>query len=155
MSLLGRLQVPIKSSRSPRAWPYEESIERMLGWLVGLQTSLLEEEDLAVSSNTEAMAQVDLSSEARQAPIQPGPVATAEDPLTDAVGAVPLEDETQWAGLTGRCNKVADTCYTFWAGGSLTLLNAIHLLDQAALRRYLLEKTQHRIGGFGKLPGDT
>lgn len=24
-----------------------------------------------------------------------------------------------WAGFAGRCNKVADTCYAFWAGGSL------------------------------------
>lgn len=34
------------------------------------------------------------------------------------------------------------------------MLNSLHILDQGALGRYLIEKTQHRIGGFGKLPGD-
>lgn len=34
------------------------------------------------------------------------------------------------------------------------ILNSLHLIDQDALRRYLLTKTQHQIGGFGKLPGD-
>ena len=26
-----------------------------------------------------------------------------------------------YAGLNGRCNKVADTCYLWWAGGSLSV----------------------------------
>ena len=34
------------------------------------------------------------------------------------------------------------------------MLNQIHLVDFNANRQYLLEKTQHMIGGFGKLPGD-
>ena len=25
----------------------------------------------------------------------------------------------QWAGFNGRCNKPPDTCYSFWAVGSL------------------------------------
>lgn len=33
-------------------------------------------------------------------------------------------------------------------------LNKIHLMDFNANRRYLLEKTQHMIGGFGKMAGD-
>ena len=85
------------------------------------------------------------------------------------------------AGLNGRCNKVADTCYSWWAGGSLSvsplcadasriaicfptylldlliklqMLSKFHLLDVNASRRFLLDKTQHIIGGFGKLPGE-
>ena len=27
--------------------------------------------------------------------------------------------ERQWVGVNGRCNKVADTCYSFWVGGTL------------------------------------
>ncbi|KAL8821803.1 MAG: hypothetical protein Q9223_000215 [Gallowayella weberi] len=154
MSLLGRLPIPIEASGPIYTWPYQDSIERMVAWLVGLQTSVLQEEDLTDSTSTEAIAQVDLNSEAPQTPVEAAQAVSPEDPLADSFGAEPLEDETQWAGLTGRCNKVADTCYTFWAGGSLTILNSLHLLDQEALRRYLLEKTQHRIGGFGKLPGD-
>ena len=34
------------------------------------------------------------------------------------------------------------------------MLQKIHLLSFSAIRRYLLEKTQHIVGGFGKLPGD-
>ncbi|KAL8813458.1 MAG: hypothetical protein Q9200_000255 [Gallowayella weberi] len=139
MSLLGRLPIPIEASGPIYTWPYQDSIERMVAWLVGLQTSVLQEEDLTDSTSTEAIAQVDLNSEAPQTPVEAAQAVSPEDPLADSFGAEPLEDETQWAGLTGRCNKI---------------LNSLHLLDQEALRRYLLEKTQHRIGGFGKLPGD-
>jgi len=59
-----------------------------------------------------------------------------------------------WVGFSGRCNKFADTCYSWWAGGTLAMLKKTHLLSFNAIRRYLLEKTQHVVGGFGKLPGD-
>ncbi|KAI4102307.1 MAG: hypothetical protein LQ339_004662 [Xanthoria mediterranea] len=154
LSLLGTLHPRVKPRQLAQPWPSDDSVERMLGWLVNLQTSLLQEEDLSISDSTEAIAQLGLENEAQQTPVESTQVLSPEDPLTDGVDAEPLYDELQWAGLTGRCNKVADTCYTFWAGGSLTILNSVHLLDQGALRRYLLEKTQHRIGGFGKLPGD-
>ena len=34
------------------------------------------------------------------------------------------------------------------------MLNREHFQDFNATRHYLLDKTQHMIGGFGKLPGD-
>ena len=30
-----------------------------------------------------------------------------------------IVEDPHWAGFNGRCNKVADTCYSFWVGGSL------------------------------------
>jgi geranylgeranyl transferase type-1 subunit beta len=62
--------------------------------------------------------------------------------------------EIQWVGLNGRCNKVADTCYGYWACAPLHVLGYPDLIDQDPIRRWLLERTQHFIGGFGKLPGD-
>lgn len=62
----------------------------------------------------------------------------------------------QFIGFNGRCNKVADTCYTWWTLGSLAVLDLPDSPDPAAVqaqRRFLLEKTQHIIGGFGKHPG--
>ncbi|KAJ4394344.1 geranylgeranyl transferase type-1 subunit beta [Gnomoniopsis smithogilvyi] len=62
----------------------------------------------------------------------------------------------QLIGFNGRCNKVADTCYTWWTLGSLAVLDLPDSTDPAAIqaqRRFLLEKTQHIIGGFGKHPG--
>ncbi len=38
--------------------------------------------------------------------------------------------------------------------GAPQILNKVHLMDFNANRRYLLEKTQHVVGGFGKLPGE-
>lgn len=29
------------------------------------------------------------------------------------------EKPVNWIGFGGRCNKIADTCYAFWAGASL------------------------------------
>lgn len=34
------------------------------------------------------------------------------------------------------------------------MLDSLHLIDPAPVRRYLLSRTQHLVGGFGKLPGD-
>lgn len=59
------------------------------------------------------------------------------------------------AGMNGRINKPADTCYVWWSNASLHLLGVPDIVDVSALRRYLLEKTQHPVlGGFGKFPGD-
>jgi len=57
-----------------------------------------------------------------------------------------------WGGFNGRTNKKQDTCYCFWIGASLDLLKKLYLIDVNANRRFLLEKTQHIIGGFMKLP---
>lgn len=63
----------------------------------------------------------------------------------------------QLIGFNGRCNKVADTCYTWWTLGSLAVLGLPDSPDDPAAvqaqRRFLLDKTQHIIGGFGKHPG--
>lgn len=59
-------------------------------------------------------------------------------------------------GFNGRCNKIADTCYTWWTLGALAVLDPAPRADPAALRAqrlFLLDKTQHAIGGFGKNPG--
>ncbi|KAI0136205.1 prenyltransferase and squalene oxidase [Xylariales sp. AK1849] len=59
-------------------------------------------------------------------------------------------------GFSGRLNKVADTCYAWWVTGTLRILipalpqSAITCIDRASGRAFLLEKTQHVIGGFGK-----
>lgn len=87
--------------------------------------------------------------------------------------------DTRHVGFNGRCNKVADTCYTWWVLGSLSILGVLGgggqttppsgagassssspspaTVDPQALRAartFLLEKTQHAIGGFGKRAGD-
>ncbi|RMD44288.1 hypothetical protein DV735_g880, partial [Chaetothyriales sp. CBS 134920] len=58
------------------------------------------------------------------------------------------------AGFSGRTNKMADTCYGFWNLSALDILGMSDLANHPALRRYLLDKTQHRIGGFSKAPGE-
>jgi geranylgeranyl transferase type-1 subunit beta len=57
------------------------------------------------------------------------------------------------AGFSGRCNKMADTCYCFWNAGALALLGKDDLIDAASMKQYLFASTQHLIGGFSKVPG--
>ncbi len=60
--------------------------------------------------------------------------------------------ETQFVGCNGRLNKSADTCYCYWVSGALDILGNRNLINSESLRRFLIEQTQHRIGGFGKEP---
>ncbi|KAI1200991.1 terpenoid cyclases/protein prenyltransferase alpha-alpha toroid [Nemania serpens] len=63
------------------------------------------------------------------------------------------DDASRTVGFNGRLNKVPDTCYTWWNSGALSLLGEDGLVNRGPARRFLLEKTQHRIGGFAKHPG--
>lgn len=81
------------------------------------------------------------------------------------------QGDTSHVGFNGRCNKVADTCYTWWVLGSLSILGVlgggpsssspssaprttVDLEALGASRAFLLDKTQHAIGGFGKRAAD-
>ncbi|CAD6448064.1 9d1fa01f-c692-44de-82c9-b422335780b7 [Sclerotinia trifoliorum] len=66
---------------------------------------------------------------------------------------VPDVDST-FVGFNGRCNKRVDTCYCFWVGASLNMLGHRNVINRDGSRKFLFEKTQHMIGGFGKTPGD-
>ncbi|KAL9605133.1 MAG: hypothetical protein Q9219_000067 [cf. Caloplaca sp. 3 TL-2023] len=145
MSLLGRLPDTTRRAQSTKSWPSEHSMKRLVRWLVSRQTSLLREADDTVPTENGYESSIEIE------------IASCVPPeyfVPDEFDIEPWGDELQFAGLTGRCNKPADTCYTFWAGGSLALLDSLHLVDLDALRDYLFNKTQHQIGGFGKLPGD-
>lgn len=44
--------------------------------------------------------------------------------IEDTIGALPFlapeaNEGISWAGFNGRCNKLADTCYSFWNGAAL------------------------------------
>ncbi|KAL7935502.1 terpenoid cyclases/protein prenyltransferase alpha-alpha toroid [Trichoderma chlorosporum] len=65
-----------------------------------------------------------------------------------------LDEGFPYTGFNGRWNKKADTCYMWWACGALTLLDRDTFYKPEPSCNYLLDITQHRIGGFGKSVGD-
>eukprot|EP00051_Salpingoeca_urceolata_P029783 m.491004 g.491004 ORF g.491004 m.491004 type:complete len:361 (-) comp28992_c0_seq1:123-1205(-) len=56
-------------------------------------------------------------------------------------------------GFHGRMNKDDDTCYSFWAGGALAVLERFDLVDQDRNRAFLKTTQFPAAGGFGKVPG--
>ncbi|KAI0593363.1 terpenoid cyclases/protein prenyltransferase alpha-alpha toroid [Biscogniauxia sp. FL1348] len=76
----------------------------------------------------------------------------ATDPSLPDLSSLSMSDESV-TGFNGRLNKAADTCYAWWVSGALSLLGQLGLIDRGPARRFLLEKTQHVIGGFTKYPG--
>jgi len=78
--------------------------------------------------------------------------------LTNRLEYLPHKDalikwciERQVTGFQGRINKIVDTCYSFWIGGSLELLNAYRFVDTKMVRSFSIS-CQHQIGGFSKWP---
>ncbi|KAI6653213.1 Geranylgeranyl transferase type-1 subunit beta-like [Oopsacas minuta] len=58
----------------------------------------------------------------------------------------------QVTGFHGRPNKRVDTCYSFWIGGALKLLDANNLTSQHDLIEYLFSTENSITGGFSKWP---
>lgn len=149
LSFLRRLPAAV-DGRGPAPAPGisgVDDLDQLLRWLVSRQTEVLEEEDLPEVGTDDA----NMGAEVLEGQ------TTLENSNTSAHETVKEPEKLlglQWAGFNGRCNKIADTCYCFWVLGAMSMLQAAHLADSQACSRYLLDKTQHLVGGFGKAPGD-
>ncbi|WAR28678.1 PGTB1-like protein [Mya arenaria] len=58
----------------------------------------------------------------------------------------------QLSGFQGRPNKPVDTCYSFWVGATLQLLDCYKFVNCDCNRAYLMDTQQHITGGFSKWP---
>lgn len=123
-----------------------------LRWLVSRQTDL-DDPDIDVASDSEtrdlatSTAGAENAESAESTPLHQSPDKST---LNLSFCLDPLD-----AGMNGRTNKVADTCYAWWVCGSFHILGHARMWQNDALQRYLLGKTQHpALGGFGKFPGD-
>ncbi|CAG8482797.1 6958_t:CDS:2, partial [Scutellospora calospora] len=58
----------------------------------------------------------------------------------------------QESGFQGRANKPPDTCYSFWIGASLMMLDSFEFIDYEQNYNFLME-TRTSLGGFSKCPG--
>ena len=123
LSLLGRLPRKWQSPANGRTMS-PEFVDNITRWLVARQTLTLQDEgeDLTMDDDD------------YDADPLPAPVHTPDfyRPTFHVIGAFPVslaqtnqhlselsQYERQWVGVNGRCNKVADTCYSFWVGGTL------------------------------------
>ncbi|XP_050387162.1 geranylgeranyl transferase type-1 subunit beta [Argentina anserina] len=64
-----------------------------------------------------------------------------------------LQRQAADGGFQGRPNKRSDTCYAFWIASVLKILGGHKLIDQKALRGFLIT-CQSEYGGFSKFPED-
>ncbi|KAL1993044.1 hypothetical protein VTN49DRAFT_3801 [Thermomyces lanuginosus] len=127
--------------------PKTHEFEALLRWLLSRQTTELDVEE----SDEDSQA-----GDRKTAPTTSPETAVETEPVPVRIQNLPpiTPSEERWAGFNGRLNKIADTCYSFWVIGTLDILGQASLIDAASHRRYLLEKTQHLMGGFGKCVGD-
>lgn len=58
----------------------------------------------------------------------------------------------QKSGFNGRPNKPVDTCYSFWVGASLELLNSYTYVNSDSNREFLMSTQARSVGGFSKWP---
>ncbi|OAA34777.1 geranylgeranyl transferase type I beta subunit [Metarhizium rileyi] len=77
----------------------------------------------------------------------------AENYIQARLGHLSLADQCAHVGYNGRWNKKADTCYCWWVAGTLAMVDSFHAVNIVPSRQYLLDVTQHRIGGFSKHAG--
>lgn len=77
----------------------------------------------------------------------------------DVLSATTVEGIKRWLlfrqeeGFQGRPNKPMDTCYSFWIGAALKILDAFELSDSKQNRDYILSTQNTSLGGFSKWPG--
>lgn len=150
--------------------PGTPEFESLIRWLVARQTAELEDDQ---GDNEETIS----ASQLRQLQVNIQGL-TLDDKISGLTDLRPnkMESEPRWAGFNGRCNKLADTCYSFWNMATLQvslqvgcfcsvflwclanimrkMVERLSLIDAVRNRRFLLEQTQHIVGGFGKGVGE-
>ena len=71
------------------------------------------------------------------------------------------QHHTLGGGYNGRPSKIADTCYSFWTGGTINILSQHHptnntcpssLIDVQSIRHHSLSAQDKRRGGSSKHP---
>ncbi|KAF2429855.1 terpenoid cyclases/Protein prenyltransferase [Tothia fuscella] len=147
LSFAGHLPKPGENSSAGLS-----DVNHTIAWLVSRQTATLEEEDLldTYGDETDTIA---TCHDAHSFVAMKGfrDTKNGKDSFDDR----PTSNyHLQWVGFNGRCNKIADTCYSWWVGASLSLLDKVSLASPDPNRHYLLDKTQHIVGGFGKVAGN-
>eukprot|EP00088_Acartia_fossae_P039558 TRINITY_DN41184_c0_g1_i2.p1 TRINITY_DN41184_c0_g1~~TRINITY_DN41184_c0_g1_i2.p1 ORF type:complete len:371 (+),score=48.66 TRINITY_DN41184_c0_g1_i2:39-1151(+) len=76
----------------------------------------------------------------------------------DALSAQQRQQVVHWLinrqrhGFNGRPDKDDDTCYTFWIGGALHLLDASEYVNWSAILEFVLTTQNPVTAGFGKWP---
>jgi geranylgeranyl transferase type-1 subunit beta len=150
LSFLNRLPLP-PSQKPDGVVRGVTDLPRTLKWLASRQTATLEGDDGLDTYNDET----DTSETCHDAHsfVKLGAFISKQGE-SNMKGEPHPHFELQWVGMNGRCNKVADTCYAYWVSAPLKLLGYMDIIDPQPIRKWLLEKTQHMVGGFGKVTGD-
>lgn len=109
LTFLGRLSKGTK--RGKLLAPGSTEFESLVKWLVSRQTSELGEETEEDGDDNE----IDQS-------VYDAKEISLEDRILQLPETKqPEESALRWAGFNGRCNKTADTCYSFWNTGTLAV----------------------------------
>ncbi|KAL1958797.1 hypothetical protein VTO42DRAFT_3916 [Malbranchea cinnamomea] len=151
LSFLGLIPTEPGNTGPPSTSPISRAND-LVGWLASRQTNQLHDIDGDEEEEEEH------SDAQNKPPPESAPTNSSSLPLEELIASLPALPETSQlphdivscAGFNGRLNKTADTCYSFWVSGSLAILDKISVVNAVANRNFLLEKTQHMIGGFGK-----
>lgn len=127
------------------------NVPKTLHWLVSRQTLTLDEDDGLDTLNDETDTSETCHDAHTFVKLGAHPSAQAK---ASKLGRPPVHYDLQWVGMNGRCNKIADTCYAYWTCAPLQILGHLDIVDPKPIRKWLLDKTQHMVGGFGKVTGD-
>ncbi|KAF2265675.1 geranylgeranyl transferas-like protein type i beta subunit [Lojkania enalia] len=149
LSFVDRL--PLKSGQPPDSRLRGlQNVPLTLHWLTSRLTLTLDEEDIDTHTGEINSSQTHHSPHSF-AKLKSHPPKAGKQSSTAELTS---HFEMEWVGVNGRCNKIADTCYAYWACAPLQTLDYLDIIDTKPVRRWLLDRTQHLVGGFGKLPGD-
>lgn len=155
LAFVGRLNPDGHASEAPVTAPTNP--QDVLSWLVYRQTELTDP-DASIDSEFSGAPRSEEPPNPEAAHIkhaQKNATLAEHQTAANSVGVSIFDLLVDGAGMSGRTNKVADTCYGFWVCASLHIMKQPKLYDYAAIQRYLLGKTQHTVlGGHGKFPGD-
>lgn len=120
-------------------------------WLASRQTATLEDDDSIDTFDDETDTANTCHDAHSFVKVSAYPTTSMENTI-GSQPKVPLD--LTWIGMNGRCNKIADTCYAYWVSSPLQILGRMDIISTNPIRRYLLDKTQHAMGGFGKVVDD-